>query len=120
MREKLVRDYYGPPPGSSPSPGSGGGGGGDRHNPAGDNFPFDDFFIPYTTTLCLNWPYEDIDVLLQSPDTEELMVNPVFERHLRRLENWTLGDAFAKAFPGLVDTFNLKSESADGAIKLVR
>ncbi|OIW27572.1 hypothetical protein CONLIGDRAFT_619148 [Coniochaeta ligniaria NRRL 30616] len=91
-----------------------------QHNPAGDNFPFENFFIPYTTTLCLNWPYEDIDVLLQSPDTEELMVNPVFERHLRRLENWTLGDAFAKAFPGLADTFNLKSDSADGAVKLAR
>lgn len=141
MREKLVRDYYAAPqPGapaasglSSSSPGGSGGGGGrdhqqqqqQQHNPpggggGGDNFPFENFFIPYTTTLCLNWPYEDIDVLLQSPDTEELMVNPVFERHLRRLENWTLGDAFAKAFPGLVDTFNLKSESADGGIKLAR
>lgn len=129
MREKLVRDYYGAPAatsGSSSSPpgsaaaAAAAAGGQDQHNPAGDNFPFENFFIPYTTTLCLNWPYEDIDVLLQSPDTEELMVNPVFERHLRRLENWTLGDAFAKAFPGLVDTFNLKSESADGAIKLAR
>ncbi|KAB5582684.1 BZIP transcription factor [Coniochaeta sp. 2T2.1] len=127
MREKLVRDYYGPQPTNSTT---GGGGGGTSSSPhsgsggidpsGGDNFPFENFFIPYTTTLCLNWPYEAIDVLLQSPDTEELMVNPVFERHLRRLENWTLGDAFAKAFPGLVDTFNYKSESADGAVKLTR
>jgi len=121
MREKLVRDYYGSlqQPSSSSPPGGGPAGEHSNLTGAGDNFPFENFFIPYTTTLCLNWPYEDIDVLLQSPDTEELMVNPVFERHLRRLENWTLGDAFAKAFPGLLDTFNLKSE-ADGTIKLAR
>jgi hypothetical protein len=85
MREKLVRDY----------------------NP--HEYLFDNFFIPFTTTLSLNWPYEDTDALLQSPDSEELMINPVFERHLRRLENWTLGDSFAKTFPGLTDTYNLKS-----------
>jgi hypothetical protein len=139
MREKLVRDYYGhppqqhqqqsagPPSSSSPNSNSNNNMGHagisstatSERNPAGDNFPFENFFIPYTTTLSLNWPYEDIDVLLQNPDTEELMVNPVFERHMRRLENWTLGDAFAKAFPGLVDTFNLKSDT-DGGIKLAR
>lgn len=37
------------------------------------------------------------------------MINPVFERHLRRQENWTLGDAFAKALPILDGTYNLKS-----------
>ncbi|EOO00065.1 putative bzip transcription factor protein [Phaeoacremonium minimum UCRPA7] len=89
MREKLVRDY----------------------GPA--EFPFENFFIPFTTTLSLNWPYEDTDTLLQSPDSDELLINPVFERHLRRLENWTLGDAFAKAFPGLADTYGLKSEGQE-------
>jgi len=39
-----------------------------------------------------------------------LVINPVFERHLRRLENWSLGPAFAKAFPGLEGTYWLKSE----------
>lgn len=101
MREKLMRDYYGP----------------SRQQPE-DIFPFENFFIPYTTTLSLNWPYEDVDVLLQTPDTEELMINPVFERHLRRLDNWTLGESFAQAFPGLVETFNLKSE--DRGIKLAK
>lgn len=72
-------------------------------------FSFDDFFVPFTTTLSLSWPYEGTDTLLQSPDGDELMINPVFERHLRNLDNWKLGDAFAKAFPALLDTFNLDS-----------
>ncbi|KAI2784075.1 hypothetical protein F4815DRAFT_267736 [Daldinia loculata] len=84
MREKLAKEY----------------------NPV--EFLFDNFFIPFTTTISLNWPYEATDTLLQSPDGNELLINPVFERHLRRFENWTLGEPFDKAFPRLRGTYNLK------------
>jgi len=88
MRDKLVREYH--------------------------NYQFDHFFIPFTTTLSLNWPYEDTDTLLSvkgdAGNGEDLTINPVFERHLRRLENWSLGPAFAQALPGLVGTFRLKEE----------
>ncbi|KAH6678880.1 BZIP transcription factor [Plectosphaerella plurivora] len=77
-------------------------------NHASRDYLFDIFFVPFTATLSLNWPYEDTDTLLVVPDSNEVMINPVFERHLRRLENWTLGDAFAKTFPGLDGTYNLK------------
>ncbi len=86
MRDRLVRDY----------------------NPR--DYLFDNFFIPFTTTLSLNWPYEPTDTLLSSPESDELMINPVFERHLRRLENWSLGPAFARAFPGLQDTYRLQTD----------
>ncbi|GKT51547.1 uncharacterized protein ColSpa_11728 [Colletotrichum spaethianum] len=84
MREKLCRDY----------------------NPR--EYLFDNFFVPFTTTLSLNWPYEETDTLLQVPDSDEVLINPVFERHLRRLENWTLGQAFNHTFPKLAGTYNLK------------
>ncbi|KAK4121790.1 hypothetical protein N657DRAFT_647277 [Parathielavia appendiculata] len=87
MREKLVAEY---------EPGE---------------FPFDNFFIPFTTTLSLNWPYEDAYVLLASPTGEELMINPVFEQHLAELKNWTLGPAFETAFPQLTGCYNLKIRS---------
>ncbi|KAH7270548.1 uncharacterized protein BKA55DRAFT_588963 [Fusarium redolens] len=80
------------------------------HNPL--LHPFDNFFVPFTTTLSLSWPYEETDTLLQDPDSDELMINPVFERHLRNLDNWKLGDAFAKAFPKLVGTFNLSQSTS--------
>jgi hypothetical protein len=86
MRDRLVREY----------------------NPR--DYLFDNFFIPFTTTLNVNWPYEQTDTLLSSPESDDLMINPVFERHIRRLDNWSLGPAFAKAFPGLNDTYRLKSE----------
>jgi len=86
MRDHLVRNY----------------------NPR--DYLFDNFFIPFTTTMSVNWPYEPTDTLLAAGSGEEgdVVINPVFERHLRRLENWSLGTAFKTAFPGLVDTYRLK------------
>jgi hypothetical protein len=69
-----------------------------------EQYPFDNFFIPFTTTLRVNWPYEETDILLESPDGEELMINPVFERHLRNADNWSLGEPILKAFPSLQGT----------------
>ncbi|KXJ96985.1 hypothetical protein Micbo1qcDRAFT_229763 [Microdochium bolleyi] len=69
---------------------------------------FDNFFIPFTSTISVNWPYEETDVFLQTPDGSEIMINPVFERHMRRGENWTLGEAFDKTFPRLRGTYNFK------------
>lgn len=70
----------------------------------------ENFFVPYTTTLSLNWPYEPSDTLLALPDSDELSINPIFERHLRDLNNWTLGPAFAKTFPLLAETAKIKAE----------
>lgn len=113
MRERIIEQYYSPASSSFSSCES-------------NQFPFENFFIPFTSTLCLNWGYEDTDVLLRMPgggggggeeegegnDGEEelgdLMINPVFERHLGRLENWTLGEAFERAFPRLRGTYRLK------------
>lgn len=88
MREKIARDY----------------------NHA--EYLFDNWFIPFTTTFSVNWPYEPEDALLQTSDGGEVLINPVFERHLSRLENWTLGDEFARAFPSLSGTYNLKTGNA--------
>ncbi|KAK2744147.1 hypothetical protein FQN57_004407 [Myotisia sp. PD_48] len=67
------------------------------------DYDFSNWFIPYCSGLSVNWPYEQTDILLSTSESEELIVNPVFERHLRDLNNWSLGPAFAKAYPHLVD-----------------
>ena len=84
MREKLVTEYR--------------------------QYAFEDFFIPFTTTIDLNWPFPDADLLIPGPD-EELVISPKFEQHLRNLENWSLGEAFAKVLPGLSDTANIRREN---------
>ncbi|KAG6100353.1 hypothetical protein E4U30_004795 [Claviceps sp. LM220 group G6] len=70
-------------------------------------YDLEQFFIPYTTTLSVSWPYEDTDALLILPDSDDVIINPVFERHMRNGDNWKLGASFARAFPELVDTFGL-------------
>jgi hypothetical protein len=84
MRDKLVRSYQ--------------------------DYPFENWFIPYTSTLSLNWPYEPTDCLLSTSESEELTINPVFERHVMRLENWSLGPAFARAHPAMANTVRIKSD----------
>ncbi|KAM7217772.1 bZIP transcription factor [Rhypophila decipiens] len=76
------------------------------------SFTIDEFFIPFTSTLNLSWPYEETDTLLMSPDGKEVMINPVYERHMGRLSSWTLGEAYAKTFPRLVGTFNLRRDGS--------
>jgi hypothetical protein len=76
-----------------------------------EDVPFDNFFIPFTSTLSLNWPYEGTDTLLRDPQSDELLINPVFERHLRNPDNWSLGEEFAQAFPSLRGTFNYKAKA---------
>ncbi|KIW15859.1 hypothetical protein PV08_05909 [Exophiala spinifera] len=72
------------------------------------DYPFENWFIPFTSDLNVNWPYDDTDCLLASTsENGEPCMNPVFERHIRRLENWSVGSNFAAAFPGLVDTTRL-------------
>ena len=72
--------------------------------------PFDEFFIPYTTTVSVNWPYDSREILLTTPGTDELSINPSFEDHLRDLNNWSLGPAFARAHPTLACTTRIKME----------
>ncbi|KAL7926522.1 hypothetical protein ACQKWADRAFT_280569 [Trichoderma austrokoningii] len=67
-------------------------------------FYFDNWFLPFTSTFSICWPYEEAHTLLRNPDSDEIMINPVFESHMRNLENWKVGRAFAEAFPMLVDT----------------
>lgn len=95
-------------------------------------FPqFDSFFVPYTTTLSLNWPYTDSDVLLPSatpqnngtnsaaspgsisshvsdPNEPFWRMNPVFETHVRDLRNWSLGTLFRDAYPQWAETVRIK------------
>ncbi|KAI1432450.1 hypothetical protein GGR50DRAFT_697016 [Xylaria sp. CBS 124048] len=86
MREKLVHNYMRP------------------------ELSFELFVEPYTTTFSINWPYEATDALLEAPGGNDIIINPVFQRHLFREENWTLGSEFDRVFPSLRGTYNLKPD----------
>jgi hypothetical protein len=80
-------------------------------------FYFDNFFLPFTSTLTLSWPYEEAHTLLRNPDSDEIMINPVFESHMRNLNNWKLGRIFAESFPMLADTCQYHDAVSQGTPK---
>ncbi|CAI7674352.1 unnamed protein product [Penicillium manginii] len=82
----------------------------DRLAMSHQDYPFENWFIPFTRGLNVNWPYEDTDCLLSAGSSDELLINPVFERHLRNLSNWSLGPLFAETYPNLVDTTQIRPD----------
>ncbi|EXJ64442.1 hypothetical protein A1O7_00778 [Cladophialophora yegresii CBS 114405] len=78
------------------------------------DYPFDNWFIPFTSGLSVNWPYDPVDCLLSTSEQDEPVMNPVFERHIRRLENWSLGSLFADTFPELVETTRISDRESMG------
>ncbi len=76
------------------------------------DYPFENWFLPFTSGMNINWPYDDTDCLLSTSDKDDPIINPVFERHIRRLENWSLGPIFAETFPALADTVRIKDQHA--------
>ncbi|KAK5198627.1 hypothetical protein LTR92_001098 [Exophiala xenobiotica] len=75
------------------------------------DYPFQNWFIPFTSDLSVNWPYEAVDCLLATSEKAEPVMNPVFERHIRRLENWSVGPVFAETFPGLVESTRVQKRA---------
>jgi hypothetical protein len=66
----------------------------------------DEFRHLFMVSLSVNWPYRPMDALVYQGD--EVVMNPVFERHVNRLENWSLGPEFANRYPELQDVARLE------------
>lgn len=75
------------------------------------SYPFDDWFIPLSTNLSLNWPYHDNDTLSYKSGSDEMLINPLFEQHVRNLDNWSLGPAFAEAYPVVAECIKSKAKT---------
>lgn len=71
--------------------------------------PFELFFMPFTIGLSVNWPYDPTDCLISTSEKEDPIINPVFERHIRRLENWSVSPLLMENFPALADTARVKA-----------
>ncbi|KAI7318701.1 hypothetical protein KC315_g9968, partial [Hortaea werneckii] len=72
---------------------------------------FDEFFVPFSTTVSVNWPASSGDVLVASSPHHDandgdvpknLTITPEFESHFRKLSNWSLGRDFVAKFPDIV------------------
>lgn len=73
-----------------------------RQNAQFDEFSFS---LPYVQSVSPNWPHGETDIVTTRPESGEMVVHPRFERHIRNIDNWTLGPIFARAFPNLEGTY---------------
>ena len=66
-----------------------------------ERYGTDEFLYIYMSSVNVNWPYRDIDIL--HFEGNEATLTPAFERHMRNLSNWSLDDAFQRWYPELRD-----------------
>ncbi len=66
-------------------------------------FGFDDFRRVTGASMDVSWPYTDSGAFLDLNDDQNLVLSPIFEDHILRVKNWTLGPSAAPLFPFMTE-----------------
>ena len=62
----------------------------------------DHFAAVYSTSFSIQWAYNPSHVLLKATAPgEDIMINPVYEEHIRQLRNWEVGALFRDRYPDI-------------------
>ncbi|EPE07613.1 bzip transcription factor [Ophiostoma piceae UAMH 11346] len=62
----------------------------------------DHFAAVYSTSFSIQWAYDPSHVLLKATAPgEDIMINPVYEEHIRQLSNWEVGALFRDRYPDI-------------------
>ncbi|PLB50100.1 hypothetical protein P170DRAFT_473675 [Aspergillus steynii IBT 23096] len=62
-----------------------------------EKYPFPVFSELYSENVTVNWPYDSMDTVSHQGDS--LIFNPIFEKHVRKLDNWTVSGHFRDYLP---------------------
>lgn len=64
----------------------------------------DHFAATYSSSFYVRWDYDPSHVLIitnRDNTTREVIINPIYEEHIRQLRNWSVGDGFRNNFPAI-------------------
>ncbi|KAE8345044.1 hypothetical protein BDV24DRAFT_159878 [Aspergillus arachidicola] len=64
-----------------------------------DKYPYSNFSALYSPNVSVNWPYDPMDTVMEVENG--MILNPIFEKHIRKLENWNVSGPFKEYLPGL-------------------
>ncbi|CAI7645549.1 unnamed protein product [Penicillium pancosmium] len=64
-------------------------------------YPYSTFSALYSPNVTVNWPYDPMDAVKEVENG--MILNPIFEKHIRRLKNWKLSSRFEEYLPGLAE-----------------
>ncbi|CAI6336102.1 unnamed protein product [Periconia digitata] len=63
---------------------------------------FDEFAAAYSSSFNIEWPYDpDLVIITVTKDTENIIINPIYEEHITKLSNWTVEGVFRAKFPAM-------------------
>lgn len=62
-----------------------------------EKYPFPVFSELYSQHVTLNWPYDALDTV--SHQGNNVVLNPIFKKHIRKLDNWTVSGHFKEYLP---------------------
>ncbi|KAK0261278.1 hypothetical protein LTS00_018146 [Friedmanniomyces endolithicus] len=58
-----------------------------------------DISVGFAALVTLDWPYSPADLIDHDPWTNVVTLNPLFERHVLTLENWSLQLQAIRQYP---------------------
>lgn len=67
----------------------------------GDYSAFELLRFVLGNTVSINWPYTEAHTFMECADGKRLALNPIFEAHIRNIDNYSVGYQAAMAFPVL-------------------
>ncbi|KAJ8116180.1 hypothetical protein OPT61_g2333 [Boeremia exigua] len=65
-----------------------------------DVYIFEDFSEYYSQNVTVNWKFDDSDAVAHVKGN--VVLHSIFEKHVRKLENWTVSGSFQRRFPEMV------------------
>jgi hypothetical protein len=72
----------------------------------------DDFASAYSTSFFIRWDYDAANVIIAaSGESFGILINPIYEEHMRQIRNWSVGDIFRRKFPEMSELVDSYSEA---------
>ncbi|PVH97919.1 hypothetical protein DM02DRAFT_657820 [Periconia macrospinosa] len=82
---------------------------------------FDEFVAAYSSSFTIDWQYDPKHVIIitNNNDKDSIVINPVYEEHLKQLKNWTVQGIFRRKFPEMAEIVDnhAKSEKTVGSVE---
>lgn len=65
-----------------------------------EDYPFELFSEFYSHNVTINWQFDEMDAV--SSDSSDTILHSIFEKHIRKVSNWTVSSEFKSRFPEMV------------------
>jgi hypothetical protein len=65
-----------------------------------DEYPYHLWTENFTQNVSVNWKFDYSDALSETDN--DVVIHSIFEKHVRRLQNWTVSSEFVRVFPKLM------------------